>query len=212
MAFLNIEKTDQRHEEKTNNKENNLTNEEVIKNEVSLGICIGATIGEIMIVLVIIYLLILVALNVFHFKVNIFPLLEEYSLKEYNMAIRRCFVMLSGFLIAICLVLKFVINNAIKTRFVKKYLKKLNVYLYDVFILVINTGLYIFIAWIFFKIVNDIHADILLMNFIENVNVDTINIFKYVIVVIIAIFGVLNSFAGIGINHQRNKFVLEDYF
>ena len=68
------------------------------------------------------------------------------------------------------------------------------------------------IAVFFFYLVDEIKIIIQNGVYLEAVNKETVEIFKYVIVVVITIFGVLNSFNGIGIIHKKKKFVLEDYF
>ena len=225
MGFLNITKGN--HKANNNqvmsdytNVSNNLYNDydnvgmngNTIKSEVKITTICVKTVIEISVILAIIIALVFVSTNIFNYKVTLFTKLDEYTLKDYNAEVRRSFALLSGALVAICFIVKIVINNAIRGRFSKKYLKKINIYIYDGFIVLINVILYILIAAFFFYLVNEINIIIQNGKFIEEVNKDTINIFKYVIVIVITIFGVLNSFNGISIIHKKNKFVLEDYF
>ncbi len=225
MGFLNITKGDKKNynNQASNNYmnvSNNLYNDydsvgmngNTIKSEAKITEVCLKTVIEIGVILLVIIALLLIGSNVSNFQFALFTKLEEYTLKDYNNEIRRSFALLSGSLIVICFIVKFIINNAIRGRFRKRYLKKINIYIYDAFIVIVNIVLYILIAFFFFYLVDQINIIIENGNFIEEVNKDVINIFKYVIVVVITIFGVLNSFNGISIIHKKNKFVLEDYF
>ena len=221
MGFLTVEKAskkvhnnpvNQDYSNVSNNLYNDYDNIGMNGNTIKSEITITEAIIEISAILAILILLVFIGCNISNFKFTLFTKLDEYTLSTYNAAVRRSFVLLSSALVIICFVVKFVINNAIRGRFRKKYLRKINIYIYDAFITIINLTLYILIAFFFFYLVNEINIIIQNGNFIEEVNKETINIFKYVIVIVITIFGVLNSFSGISIIHKKNKFVLEDAF
>ena len=226
MALLNIEKTSNNQNNVGNmdsmNNMNNISYNPVdendyigvkgdtIKKETTLYSSILSTIIEAVIVLWIIGLLVFIGLNISKFKIELFTLLDSYTLEEYNAAIRRSFVMLSGSLIIMCFVIKFVINTSIRGRFRRLYLNKFNIYAYDVFVWVFNIVVYLGVGFFFFYLINEIHDTILLQNFVDEVNKETINLLKYAVVIIITIFGMLNSFSGVSIVHKNNKFVLDD--
>lgn len=216
MAFVNIRKSGKHKVEpnvRINHDYDNVgMNGDTIKSEGNLASICLSTVIEIVVVLAIILALIFVGLNISGFKFDLFTRLDEYTLADYNGAIRRSYIMLSVALVVVCFIFKVIINNAVRGRFRKKYLKKLYIYIYDGILVLINICLYLLIAFFFFYLVNEIYDVIQISTFIEEVNKETINLFKYIVVIVITIFGVLNSFTGISIVHNKNKFVLEDFF
>ena len=149
-------------------------------------------------------------------KVNfhIFPKLESYSLEQYNSSVKRCFLILSGMLIGTCILVLFVFNIIVKSRFINNYLSKVGTYIYSVFAVIVNAGLFMGIMYGYFVIVNKITANInsyVAKGIItETVNVKTIELFKYAIVVFCVIFLVANSFNIVGSIKEKNRFVFEE--
>mgnify|MGYP007069938291 CR=1 FL=1 len=147
-------------------------------------------------------------------NVHIFPKLESYNLEQYNTSIKRCFLILSGLLIGICFIVLFVLNMVVKSRFINNYLSKVGVVFYSIFTVIVNCLLYLGVIGVFFFIVNKISS--MLNNYMikgiitENVNINTIELFKYAIVVVCVIFLVINSFSLIGIIKGKNQFVFEE--
>lgn len=225
MGFLNVTKGNKKANNNPVNQNymnvsNNLYNDydsvgmngNTIKSEASIiEVCLKSVV-EISVILAILIALLFIGTNIFNFQFVLFTKLDEYTLSSYNSEVRRSFVFLSVALLVVCFIVKIVINNAIRGRFSKKYLRKINIYIYDGFITIINIILYILIGVFFFYLVDEINIIIQNGYFVEEVNKGVIDIFKYVVVVVITIFGVLNSFTGMSIIHKKNKFVLEDYF
>ena len=90
-----------------------------------------------------------------------------------------------------------------------------NVYVYDTFLIVLNIFVFVMIAVGFFTVFNN-YSDILTNWYAKdiidtNANLGVIEAFKYVIVVIVAIFISLNSLIGIKITYEKNKFIFENH-
>ncbi len=148
------------------------------------------------------------------FNIHIFPKLESYNLEQYNTSIKRCFLILSGLLIGICFIVLFIINMVVRSRFINNYLSKIGIVFYSIFTVIVNCLLYLGVIGAFFFIVNKISS--LLNRYMvkgiitESVNIKTIELFKYAIVVVCVIFLVINSFSLIGIIKEKNRFVFEE--
>ena len=150
------------------------------------------------------------------YKVEFFPILDSYSIDQYNTGLLRAVLILFGLLIFACFFVKISINSSIKKKLRKNYLNKSGIYVYDVFICFLNILFYLVLVVFFFLLVNSVHNSIINLNeadkFLGDVNVNLIELFKWVVVVITAIFLPLNCFKGIKIIHENHKFVLEDNF
>ena len=107
------------------------------------------------------------------------------------------------------------INLSVKIRFRKSYLSKTNVYIYGMFICILNVLLYTLLAVVFFNIINSyntLFVEWYGKNMIDpEASLDILGIFKYVIVVVVAVFMSLNSFRGIAIIHKKNQFIFENH-
>ena len=108
----------------------------------------------------------------------------------------------------------FVFNIIVKSRFINNYLSKIGTYIYSVFALVVNAGLFLGVIYVYFLIVNRITSTI--KGYVskgiitETVNVKTIELFKYAIIVFCVIFLVVNSFNIVGNIKEKNRFVFEE--
>lgn len=146
--------------------------------------------------------------------INLFPKLESYNLEQYNSSVKRCFLILSGMLFGTCILVLFVFNIIVKSRFINNYLSKIGTYIYSVFALVVNAGLFLGVIYVYFLIVNRITSTI--KGYVskgiitETVNVKTIELFKYAIIVFCVIFLVVNSFNIVGSIKEKNRFVFEE--
>ncbi|MBQ4031564.1 MAG: hypothetical protein II625_07390 [Bacilli bacterium] len=146
--------------------------------------------------------------------INLFPKLESYNLEQYNSSVKRCFLILSGMLFGTCILVLFVFNIIVKSRFINNYLSKIGTYIYSVFALVVNAGLFLGVIYVYFLIVNRITSTI--KGYVskgiitETVNVKTIELFKYAIIVFCVIFLVVNSFNIVGNIKEKNRFVFEE--
>ena len=83
------------------------------------------------------------------------------------------------------------------------------------FICILNVLLYTLLAVVFFNVINN--YNILFIewygkNMIDpEASLDILGVFKYVVVIVVAVFMSLNSFRGIGITHKKNKFIFENH-
>lgn len=148
------------------------------------------------------------------FDFSIFPKMDTYNLEQYNSSLRRTFLILSGMLIGTCFIVLFVYNLVIKSRFLNNYLSKINTYIYSIYAIFINCILYFGVLFIYFFEVNKIskHLKELLETgkILEKVNINTIELFKYAIVVVTVIFMVINCFNIFNIVKDRNNFIFEE--
>jgi hypothetical protein len=185
-----------------------------IKKEYGLfGICIS-TIFIILIAFALLTMIYLIITKGFNINIRIFPVRDSYTAQEFKAGLRRSFLLLSGLLLGICVLVCLIVNLTVRTRFIKHYLSKFNIFVYDIYVLAINFFLYLGVIYIFFSEVSKLHNSFVkwLSDGVitEAVKTDTINIFKYIIVVVVVIFMVINSFALIGIIHKKNRFVFEE--
>lgn len=148
------------------------------------------------------------------FNFAIFPKLESYNLEQYNTSIKRCFLILSGMLLGTCILVLIVYNVIIRSRFINNYLSNIGVFIYSVFSVIVNASLFLSVIYVYFIIVNKIsriikgYADSGVIT--EAVNVNTIELFKYAIIVFCVIFLVVNSFSIVGIIKEKNRFIFEE--
>ncbi len=185
-----------------------------IKKEAS---AIGLAISTTMLIAFIIGFAVLAGYLVMKFgKVNfhIFPQLETYDLKQYNDSLKRCFLILSGMLVGTCILLLVVYNLVVRSRFINNYLSKIGYYVYTIFAVVLNSALFLAVIYCYFLIVNKISDNLRKMLesgvITENVNINTINLFKYAIVILVVIFLVVNCFNIVSIIKEKNRFVFEE--
>lgn len=169
-------------------------------------------------VLIIIGLIAGLVFAFFKFTDYTFVLFEEksyYSLQYFNSELGKLLLLLFALLFLICIICVFIINFAVKIRFRKSYLSKTNVYIYDIFIGILNALVFSLIAYCFFVVINNYHAvftEWLGKKMIDpEVNFTILSIYKYLIVIVAAVFVALNSLRGIAITHEKNKFVFENH-
>lgn len=185
-----------------------------VKKEYSLfGICIST----VCLTLFVFLLIVLVVWLISKFtKVNlsVFPYRDSYTAAEFKVSLRRSFLILSGYLIGLCVLVLFSINMTVNSRFINHYLSKYNVYIYDIYVLIINFFTYMGIVYIFFMEITKLHNSFLRWIddgvITETVNTETINLFKYVVIIVVVVFLVANSFSLVGLIHKKNRFVFEE--
>jgi hypothetical protein len=148
------------------------------------------------------------------FNFHIFPVRESYNLEQYNTSMKRCFLILSGMLVGTCVIVLIVVNLVIKSRFINHYLSKVGTYVYSAFAVLVNGLVFMGVIYTYFVIVNKIGTKLnkLLTTGVitENVNINTIELFKYAVVVFCVIFLVINSFNIVSIIKEKNRFVFEE--
>ena len=149
-----------------------------------------------------------------HFSFHIFPKLESYTVEQYNTCVKRCFLILSGMLIGTCILVLFVFNLLVKSRFINNYLSKIGVFVYSLFAVIVNSSLFLGVIFVYFFIVDKILKIIKGYSskgiIVDGVNINTISLFKYAIVVFGVIFLVINSFNIVSVIKEKNRFVFEE--
>lgn len=152
--------------------------------------------------------------TVFNKYIAIFPKQESYTPDEFNSYLRRSFMILFGIISLLSIISMIIINRNVKDRFKYHYLSKYKVFIYDAFVVFQTTFLYICEMWVMFQVINGLYNNLLTYQtnglITGSVNIETINVFKYIIVIIMTIFIVLNSFSSVDIIHEKNKFVFEN--
>lgn len=149
------------------------------------------------------------------YKFIFFEEKNYYSLQYFNSELGKLLLLLLALLLLICIVCVFIINFAVKGRFKNSYLSKTNVYIYDIFIGMLNVLIFSLIAYGFFIVINNYHAEFtkwVAEKMVDpEVKFDILNLYKYLIVIIVAIFIALNSLRGIAITYEKNKFMFENH-
>ena len=123
-------------------------------------------------------------------------------------------IILGASLVILCFISKLFINGAIKKVLKKNYLSKLNTYIYDGFITIYNIFYYVVISFGYFRCINNIFDRLESLNetgkIVEGVNIELFGLFKYAVVVVIAVFITLNVLRGVSIVYKKNRFVFEE--
>ncbi len=165
-------------------------------------------------IFMIIFLLFYIGFSLVNNNIEIFPSKSSYTTDEFNTYLKRAFILLFSLLVFLCTIVMIIINNIINSQFKYNYLTKINMYMYNVFITIINASIYLISSYFMFTIVDNLHKKFSLWKtagtIVGEVNIDIINLFKYVIVSVVAIFIVVNSFSICNIVHTNNKFILEE--
>lgn len=117
-------------------------------------------------------------------------------------------------LFIMCFMIKFFINGSIKKTLKKNYLSKMNTYIYGGFVVIYNIIVYVLVSVGYFLIINNIFDKIEKLKdggkIVEGVDIELFSLFKYGVVIIIAVFIALNILRGISIIYKKNKFVFEE--
>lgn len=147
-------------------------------------------------------------------SINLIPSKTFYTTKEFYQQLSFSFIIFGLSLLLISFILSYFINSSIKGVFKRNYLNKINIFLYYLFIILLNLFIYILLAFVYFKFIDSLYYDFkLLLNsgvLAKGCNIDSILWFKYFIVVIVSIFLSINSYFEILNVYKYNKFVFED--
>ncbi len=147
-----------------------------------------------------------------------FVLFEQkkyYSLDMFNSELVIFLLTFFVLLLVVSFIAVIIINLSVKVRFRKAYLSKSNVYVYDVFLGMFNVLIFTIIGYIFFVILDGYNKDFI--DFIDKgivsseVKLGIIDAFKYIIVVVSAVFMSLNTIRGISIAHKKNEFIFKNH-
>lgn len=185
-----------------------------VKREYSLfGICISTICLTFLVFLICVGVVWLIT-KFTNVNLEIFPIRDSYTAAEFNTSLKRSFMIFSGLLIGVCVLVLFSLNMTVNSRFINHYLSKYNIFAYDIYVLAINIFTYLGVIFIFFTEITKLHNKFIVwVNdgvIKEAVNTETINIFKYVVVILVVVFMVANSFSLVSLIHKKNKFVFEE--
>ena len=154
-------------------------------------------------------------LKILELKIELFHEKNFYSLQTFNSDLGALLLTITSFILIVSIILVIFTNLSVKIRFRKSYLSKTNVYVYDTFLIVLNTLVFSIIGFIFFRITDGYYNEFKM--WISNgtidpeVNLNIMNLFKYLIVIISALFISLNSIRGISITHKKNEFIFKNH-
>ena len=187
-----------------------------LKNETSIvSACVKTTISS--------FIKILIFFVIIYFSVKYFK--KDVDLTWFNHSeyliddlfwneFLRVGMIMGGSLLVICFMIKLFINGSIKRVFKKSYLNKVNMYIYYVYLSIVNVEFYIGVSVIYFLIINSAYDHLKNLQsdskIVEGINIEIFEVFKYSVVVIVAIFIALNIIRGISIVYKNNKFILEE--
>lgn len=189
----------------------NQLKDNVIKNETKLiGACLSTAFKTI------IKFIFIFLIGYFVVEFSGFDLFKagEYSKEVFNEELNKAIMVMGISLFVLCFFVKGFINGSIKSVFKRKYLNKVNVYVYDVFVVIFNILSYVGVSVLYFYLI-DVYYE-RLSNWkeagrvLEDVNIEILNYLKYGIVVIVAIFIAFNVLRSLSIVHSKNKYVFED--
>jgi len=194
-------------------KDDGMNRGRVKREEGIVSICISTLITAIL-VFGLTLLAALIAMKFTGVKIDIFPTLDYYSLETYNASVRRSFIILASLLIGVCILIMFSLNLTIRSRFINNFLSKYNIYIYDIFSVFLNCFVYLGIIFLFFYIDNQMIEKINTLykngSIVIGVNLNTMELFKYIIIIVTIIFMILNAFNVVSIIHKKNRFVFEE--
>ena len=149
-----------------------------------------------------------------YLHVELFPFQDIYTVERYNFLNMRAMGILAGVTVVVSLFAMFSIRRSVKSCLKKKYLSKTNIYIYDVFIALLNLLFFVLIILAMFNMVDNLHEQFLKL--VENgkidgpVNTETIIHFKMFVVVIASAILAISSYFDIELVYKKNKFIFVD--
>lgn len=149
-----------------------------------------------------------------YFHLELFPFQEIYTVERFNFLNMRAMGILAIITVVISLFAMFAIRRSVKSSLKKKYLSKVNIYIYDVFIALLNVLFFVLIILSMFYLVDNMHSEFLRL--VENgkidgpVNTETIIHFKMFVVVIASAILAISSYFDIELVYKKNKFIFDD--
>ncbi len=153
--------------------------------------------------------------KLFDLELVLFHEKNYYSLDMFNSELLNFLLTFIVLLLVVSFIAVIIINLSVKVRFRKAYLSKSNVYVYDVFLGMFNVLIFTVIGYIFFVILDGYNKDF--MSLIDKgivsseVKLDILGVFRYLIVIISAVFMSLNTIRGISIAHKKNEFIFKNH-
>ena len=93
-------------------------------------------------------------------------------------------------------------------------MSKINIYIYDVFIVILNVLFFVLIIMAIFNLLDNLHDQFAILVELEKidgpVNIEAIIHFKMFIVIITSVILALSSYFDVELIYKKNKFVFED--
>lgn len=165
------------------------------------------------IVLVMVYLLV----KGLGYNFEIFPARDLYTADLFNSDVKRAMAILAIFTFVAGIIGIITMTISVRRRLKYYYLEKVNVFIYDAFLIFINIFLYVIVCALIFYEIDNLYLNFELLKsngqLLEAVNIEAIVHFKMFIVIIDSVLLTLASYFCIDINHKKNKFVfLESRF
>ena len=154
-------------------------------------------------------------LKIFDLKIVLFQKKNFYSMKVFESELGIFLLTVLILLTIVSIIFVLIINFSVKIRFRKSYLSKTNVYVYDTFLIALNILVFSIIGFVFFAITDGYYKGF--SSWIADgtldpeTNLGIIGLFKYLMVIVCALFISLNSYRGISITHKKNDFIFRNH-
>ena len=147
-------------------------------------------------------------------NVELFRLRDYYTVREFNNNNMRTMGILAIYTTFFSLLALVAIRTSISMGLKKKYLNKVNIYIYDVFIVLMNVLFFILIILAFFNLIDNLHEQFALLVELKKidgpVNIEAIVHFKMFVVIIASMVLTISSYFGVELIHKKNKFIFDD--
>ena len=147
-------------------------------------------------------------------NVELFRLREFYTVREFNNNNMRTMGILAIYTSFFSVLALVAIRTSISMGLKKKYLSKVNIYIYDVFIVLMNVLFFILIILAFFNLIDNLHDQFALLVEMKKidgpVNIEAIIHFKMFVVIIASMVLTLSYYFGVELIHKKNKFIFDD--
>ena len=148
------------------------------------------------------------------FSLQLFKGQDMYTVEEFNNNNLRTMGILAGVTLVLSLISLLAIRMSVRSSLRKKYLSKINIYIYDVFIVVLNILFFVLIIMAIFRLIDNLHDQFAILVELKKidgpVNIEAIEHFKMFIVIISSVILTLSSYFDVELIYKKNKFVFDD--
>ncbi len=148
------------------------------------------------------------------FSLQLFKGQDMYTVKEFNNNNLRTMGILAGVTVVLSLIALIAIRWSIRSGLRKKYLSKINIYIYSAFIVILNILFFVLIIMAIFHLLDNLHDQFAILVELEKidgpVNIEAIIHFKMFIVIITSVILALSSYFDVELIYKKNKFVFDD--
>ncbi len=147
-----------------------------------------------------------------HFE--LFPYQETYTVKEFNQYNMKMMGVLALVTVIVSLFVLIAVRWSVQSGLRKKYLSKTNIYIYDVFMIILNILFFVLIIMAMFQMLDNYHEQFELLVQLGKidgpVNTETIVHFKMFVVIISSMVLAISAYFDVDLIHRKNKFVFDD--